>query len=207
MGEKLYQGSVVLTKLVYLNLLWLFFTALGGIVFGVMPATVALFAVIRQGIREKEFLKVGTRFTAYYRQEFLKTNLLGIAFVMIALFLYVNYQITEMATGYLMIGLHYVSIVLLCVFILLLIFFFPVYVHFQLPVSKLLLQPLLLLLFSPIEVCKVVVILTGTYYLFHWIPGLLPLVYMSLPASLIMFTLYRRFLTLPVYNSTNSPIQ
>lgn len=207
MGEKIYHWSIAITKLVYLNLLWLFFTALGGIVLGVMPATVALFAVIRQGIRERELLKVGTSFTAYYRQEFLKTNLVGIVFVMIALFLYVNYQMTQMATGYLMIGLHYVSIVLLCVFILLLIFFFPVYVHFQLPVSKFLLQPLLLLFFSPIEVCKVVVILTGTYYLFHWIPGLLPLIYMSLPASLIMLTLHRRFLTLPVYNSTNSPIQ
>lgn len=207
MGEKMYHWSVIVTKLVYLNLLWLLFTLLGGIVFGVMPATVSLFAVLRQGLMgESDSLKVGASFFGYYRKEFLKTNLCGVLLVSFGSFLYLNYQITAKASGYLMIGLHYFSIILLCLFVLLLVFFFPVYVHFQLPTTKLLLQPLLLILFSPIEVCKIIVILVGTYYLFHWIPGLLPLIYMSLPASLIMITLYRRFLTLPIYSQTNSSV-
>ncbi|MBP1044151.1 DUF624 domain-containing protein [Vagococcus sp. BWB3-3] len=207
MGEKLYHWSVVLTRLVYLNLLWLLFTLLGGIILGIMPATVALFAVLRQEIKaEGETTKVGSTFIDYFRKEFVKSNLLGIGLILLGVLLYLNYQLTTISTGYLMSGLHYLSIVLLCLFIMLLVFFFPVYVHFQLPLSKVLLQPLLLIFFSPFEVCKVIVILTATYYLFHWIPGLLPLIYMSLPAALIMLTLHRRFLRLPIYGEKNSSI-
>ncbi|KAF1304509.1 hypothetical protein BAU16_01990 [Enterococcus sp. JM9B] len=85
-------------------------------------------------------------------------------------------------------------------FVILIIFFFPVFVHFELSGYRLILQPFLIAIFSPVESLISLLILIGTFVVFNFIPGLIPLVYMTLPVSLMMQVMYHRFSKLLIFD-------
>src|SRR4051812_27089176 len=74
-----YRLSDWIMRLAYVNLLWFSFTLLGGIIFGIMPATIALFAITRKWEMDKEEdFPIFKTFWESYRKDFIKANLLGV---------------------------------------------------------------------------------------------------------------------------------
>ena len=65
------------TKLALLNLLWLLFSLVGGILLGIFPSTLAMFAVIRQWLQGDTQLSIRKSFWRYYKADFWKGNALG----------------------------------------------------------------------------------------------------------------------------------
>src|SRR5699024_12288098 len=78
MNSKLYNILEWITKFDYVNLLCFVFTLAGGIILGFYPATVAMFAMVRDWLRGKSDVPILKTDWNYYKTDFFKSNLLGI---------------------------------------------------------------------------------------------------------------------------------
>ncbi len=73
----IYNLCQAITHYFFVNLLWIAGIVAGGVVFGLMPSTVAMYTVARKSIMgEKEFPLLKTFWRAY-REAFFRANGLG----------------------------------------------------------------------------------------------------------------------------------
>ncbi|ADC51640.1 hypothetical protein BpOF4_17995 [Alkalihalophilus pseudofirmus OF4] len=91
MGKLIVQITEVVYKFIALNILWLFFFVAGLGLFGFMPATLALFRVIRDWIKGNQFNLFSSYFT-YYKAEFIRSNIVGAIFIGLFYIIYVNFS-------------------------------------------------------------------------------------------------------------------
>lgn len=126
----LYRICEWIMRVAALNLLWLLFTLLGLVVFGIFPATAALFAVARQFIRGNDVPIIKT-YWQYFKADVIKVNLLGYVFVAIGYILYIDFQFLQLLEGYLQVVLNVGLIIVTSLFIITSIYLLPVYVHFD----------------------------------------------------------------------------
>lgn len=131
-GTVLYRVIDVIVKMAFLQLLWAGFTLAGGIIFGVFPATVALYDVIRRWESDENGGESTFQmFLSAYRKGFWKNNLLGSAVLAAGAFLTVDLWLAssiDHAAGFV---LTFLFSVLLGFYILVLLFLFPVKAYFD----------------------------------------------------------------------------
>ena len=72
-----YRFSDRFVKLVYLNILWMGLSLMGGVVLGLAPATMAMFAICRNWARGDQQGPLFRIFWQKYRQEFWSANAVG----------------------------------------------------------------------------------------------------------------------------------
>ncbi len=172
-----YKFSVWAMKLAYVNLLWTIFTLLGFGVFGFMPATVAMFSVIRKWNMGEEDIPVFKTFWDTYRKEFFKANGLGIILFIIGYILVIEFQILRLQEN---IIYFIVSFGVLAVFILyaiVLTYFFPIYVHFNLKITDYLKWPFIIGVVHPIL----------TLFMMGGFAAIVYVTYITIPAILFFF--------------------
>ncbi|MDY7221484.1 DUF624 domain-containing protein [Halalkalibacterium halodurans] len=120
-----------ITRLAFVNGLWLLFTVVGLGLFGFAPATVAMFSIVRKWIMGEQSFSVYSTFWTIYKKEFRKANLLFGLVLLTLVVLYVNYVIIHAMTG----ALYYVLLICFSLFCLVvavvLLYIFPIYVHFE----------------------------------------------------------------------------
>ncbi|MGP4039584.1 YesL family protein [Gracilibacillus sp. D59] len=189
----IYKTGEWAIRLFYTNLLWIFFTLLGLGVFGLMPATVSLFAVLRQWIIKKEDFPIFRSFLYYYRKEFIKSNLFGLLFLVVGSIIRVDIIfLKESSTLFLQI----LSGVMLCIgllYFIILLYFFPVYVHFDISFTQHLKYALIIGVSQVSSTIMMVLGLALVFCLYWYISGLIPLFFMSLFSLNLMWFGYRSF--------------
>lgn len=129
---KLYMYCDWIWKFCYINLLWGLFTIMGGVIFGITPATVSLFTITRKWIRGEKDVPIWATFWKTYKTEFLKSNALGLIYVVVGLILYFDERLIISHPGTLNRGYIIAFLVLAFIYLLSLLYFFPVYVHYEL---------------------------------------------------------------------------
>ncbi|MFC0558298.1 YesL family protein [Halalkalibacter alkalisediminis] len=179
-----YRASVFISRLAYINLLWILFTLMGLIVFGFMPATVAMFAVTRKWVNGADDFPIFKRFWQHYKEEIIKSNLFGLFFVFIGYILYVNFMIVADQVLWMTI-VRYILLVASILYIVTVLMFFPVYVHLQLKGPEYIKTALLLGIAYPQYTIIMVVGIVGIQYIMMFLPGLIPF----FTASLISYLL------------------
>ncbi|WP_130859338.1 YesL family protein [Gracilibacillus phocaeensis] len=130
------NGMEWITRMAYLNVLWLIFTILGLVVFGLFPATVAMFTIIRRwllgNIQEWDF----RMFYSIYKKEFVKSNVIGLIFLAVSFLCYVNIQYMS----YYHSGFHgmikWPLLTVMIVIGLVMLYVIPVYVHYQVSLKE-----------------------------------------------------------------------
>lgn len=127
-----YRFAVWATRLAYLNILWIAFTILGLGIFGIIPATVAMFAVTRKWVHRETDIPIFKTFWESYKKEFIQANILGIILFLIAYLLVIQFNILYHQES-LMYKLASFSIVaLMILYAIIITYFFPIFVHFDL---------------------------------------------------------------------------
>ncbi|MEL3970864.1 DUF624 domain-containing protein [Rossellomorea oryzaecorticis] len=179
-------------KLAYLNLLWMLFTFIGLLIFGFFPATTAMFTIVRKWLLREENLSVFPEFWRTYKKEFLRSNGYGLIFMVIGYILYYDFTFIGLNSGKLTF-LVPVLLLILIWYIITLLFFFPVYVHFDLPFFKTLKQTLLLALTSPLELIQIAAACGILYGVASLLPGTIPLFTGSVLAVAVMWIGLRAF--------------
>lgn len=176
--EGFHRFSSITVQLIYLNFLWLLFTVIGLGFFGLFPATIALFTVLRN-ILTKDQVSIYSLFLETYKTEFFKTN--GYAWITYAVIsiLAIDFYVVYKIGGMLQLLVVPLIIVLYLV-ISTILFFFSVYVHFELSYWQYIKQAFLIGLVSPLTVLLLVFYLVALYGLFNLLPGAIPLFATSL---------------------------
>lgn len=118
-------------RLAYVNLLWIFFTLIGGVIFGITPSTVAMFSVIRQWINGKESNSTFKTFFNFFKEEFKQANILGLLLMGVGLFLYIDAKLIVNFDGFIKYVLLSSYVTVLVFYLLVLLYVFPVFVQFQ----------------------------------------------------------------------------
>jgi len=119
-----------IARLAYLNLLWLFFIVLGGIVFGFIPSTVAMFSILRKWLDHEEVPLIH-HFFKIYKQEFIKSNFLGMILGLVGFLIYVDSQLILAFNGFIKIILLGSFMTVTILYLLVLFYIFPLFVHYQ----------------------------------------------------------------------------
>lgn len=199
--NKYYTTSVKLTKLLYLNILWVVFTLLGLGFFGLMPATLAMFSVTRKWLIGETDIPVFKTFWETYKKEFLKSNLIGLFFLVTGYLLLVAYRILTTQVGIPYVIASYMVIGLLIVLLMVISYFFPIYVHFDLKTLDYIRWPLIIGINHPIITFILLVGVTVlNYLLLRFIPGVLLFLGGSMNAYIINWAVSKVY---PLYSRGN----
>jgi uncharacterized membrane protein YesL len=124
------------SKLAYLNVLWILFSLFGVIFLGLFPSTVALFVVAREWINRNSDTPIFSTFWRTFKTEFIKSNLLGGILFVIGFILFVDMQFFfNNNTGVWMI-INTITVMTCICYILMILYILPIYVHFDLSIIK-----------------------------------------------------------------------
>ncbi|WP_400244481.1 YesL family protein [Niallia sp. JL1B1071] len=194
-----YKMCSWISKLAYVNILWVLFTVLGLGIFGFGPSSAALFSIQRKWILGRTEIPIFKSFWDYYRTHFIKANLLGLSFVVGGMLLYLNYQFIIVMEGpfqsiYIMLTWLFVIL-----FILTFAYLFPLYVHMEFKSIKEYIKNAFFLAVT--QIASSLTILIGcfaAYFLINLFPGLLPFYSVSLLGLLCTFNAHRAFNRLSV---------
>lgn len=172
-----YRFAVWITRFAYLNLLWVLFSLVGLLFFGVLPATTAMFAVVRKWIDGDRDIPIFKTFWQSYRKEFIKINLLGYGILIVGYLLTIEFQILRSQEHISYIIASFGVVGLFIIYFIILLYIFPIFVHFKL---------------KPLEYIKwAFVIGIGhpflTLFLFGVIIALVYLTFITIPALLFFF--------------------
>lgn len=180
-------------RLIWTNLLWIGFTLFGLVLFGIMPATVALFTVTRRWTRKELDFSVWDVFKETYFKEWKDSNKIGIVFLIISFVLSVDLRFASEMDGLFSIFLYVFFIALTLLFIMTLVFFFPIYVHYTFSLKDYLKQSFI---YSLVSIKETILIVIGVFligFLIYRTPGFIPFLTGVLPAYWIMNVCMKKF--------------
>lgn len=175
-----------------LNILWILFTLRGGIIFGVIPATLTVFGCIRNRLRNQYEGKVYVEFKEGYHDIFKESLPITMGFVVLALVVFFETALINGA-GQQDFILQLVLKATRMLLVMTGIFLFPVYVHFDLHGSKIWLQPFLFLFINPLQAIVTVIMACVVSLLYMTNPLLVLFLGLSLPAYFLMGMMLKRF--------------
>ncbi len=154
---KLYKAAEAITRILYINLLWVAFSLLGAIVLGVFPATAAMFSVVRKWMLGETDIPIFKTFWQHYKSEFVQTNLLGFAMVLIGAVLYIDLRFFQSSEGMITLVLSYLFLFLLLVFFTIALYIFPVFVHYQFKTLEYIKYALIMAIGRPIQTILMII--------------------------------------------------
>ncbi|MFC4319955.1 YesL family protein [Litchfieldia salsa] len=125
----LYLDRIV--KFVTLNLLWIIFTIVGLGVFGIMPATAAVYSIYRKWLNNEEVPSLYKSFWKFYKESFISSNIIGLLIFIIGLILYLDYFFLIQQQSMIVTIALVILTVIAFVYMVLLLNIFPIYVHFK----------------------------------------------------------------------------
>ncbi len=170
-------------NLVLLNILWILFSFLGLFIIGFFPATAALFAVLKQMIMEDEDIAVFKLFLKKFKSEFLMSNLIGYITLIFGVILYIDIRVLQqLDSGFLQLALASATVVISFVYLLTLLYIFPIFVHFDMKLWQYPKHALILAVAKPFHTIFLLVLLALVVMLYMIIPALIFVFGMSLVA-------------------------
>ncbi|MEV1130033.1 DUF624 domain-containing protein [Agromyces sp. NPDC049794] len=154
------------------NLAWLAFTLLGGVVFGVAPATIAAAVLTRRRLAGDGFRFV-SEFSSTWRREFLRANLVLLPVFAVAVLLGVNLASFARLGMHLPAILSGVAFTIVAVVALVLV---PLYAHYDLPLRRYATTALRFAVANPAAALLLAVTTVLIVGVTTVLPGLLPFV-------------------------------
>lgn len=183
----IYRVTEWITKFAYISILWMFFSLLGLILFGLFPATISIFVITRKWIQGYTDIPITKTFWQTYKKDFKKGNIVGIIYYIIGYFLYLDFHLifntSNSALQNMSVPLDLISLVLL----LTLLYLFPVYVNYELKIIHVIKNAFFLSVLRPFHTLMMIAGVIAVYGLMRIIPGLIPFFAISLLAYINMW--------------------
>ncbi|WP_456278943.1 YesL family protein [Bacillus sp. AK128] len=189
----IYRVCEWIMRLAYVNLLWISFSVLGLVALGTFPSTIAMFTVVRQWIKGEIDIKIFPAFWNSYKNDWVKANIIGAILVSVGLVIYIESKIIFSSTEPLVQFSKYPFLLLVGVFLFLVLYILPTYVHYQITIVQLFKNSLLLFLVNPFYNIVMALGLVLLYSIFRIIPPLAFFFAGSASAYVIMWACYQAF--------------
>lgn len=175
-----------ISRLAFLNLLWISFSILGLIIFGFFPATVAMFAVARKWMLGNDEMSIFKTFWTAYKREFLKSNILGVIIVAIGLILYIDFQFVQHATNSFVSFLYVPFFIITLIFISMLFYIIPIFVHYDMKLSQVIKNSFFVMIMNPLSTFYMLIGSFGILFVLSYAPPICLLYSGNLLALFIM---------------------
>lgn len=195
-GDILLNFCDWILKFMILNFLWVVFMAVGGIVFGIMPSTIATFHVLRKWVQGELDIPIFKTFVNVYKKEFINSNKCGLVFIAMFAFLAFDLNVLYKMDALYSTVLYMLVMAVLFFTTVAFIYFFPTYVHFELGNKEYIKNSFVLALSSPFQTILILVGFGMLYYFTKDNAGLLMFFFMAIPGYWVMHVLHKRFLQL-----------
>ncbi|WP_046174885.1 YesL family protein [Domibacillus indicus] len=170
--NKVYEFSGWITKLVYINILWLSYTVFGGIILGFFPATIAMLFVTKKLILEKNEFNIKNEFTVFFKKEFKKSNKSFYPFIIAGVILIMDIRFISLLnfeySGILIKSFY----LLLFLLIMVLLYSLLVYIDGDVGIKKMIKKAILILLNNPVTNIYILIGLSLLYSLTVNVAGL-----------------------------------
>ncbi|WP_187254560.1 YesL family protein [Alkalicoccus halolimnae] len=131
MTAKVEEALRFISKFALLNVVWIGFSVAGLVVFGLFPATYALFVTARQWVRSGNEVPVVKPFLTIYKANFIRSNVCGWLLLSAGALLYMNYQVISQSEGAVPFPVVVAFLFVVSLYLLVLVTVVPVSVHFQ----------------------------------------------------------------------------
>ncbi len=194
MWANLYRFSLWVTRFAWLNILWLLFTLLGLVFFGLMPATIAMFTVVRKWVLKETDFQVFDVFFQQFKVYFVRANLFGIIVYVIGYFLSVFLQYTGFMHNSslypILLGLFIIASFF---YVMLILYIAPVFVHFELTFWQYIRYAVTIGAVNLHYSICALTILAGIYFLSFKYPGIGLFFSFSVSAYVVMFLAHLGF--------------
>jgi uncharacterized membrane protein YesL len=175
-----------ISRLAFLNLLWISFSLLGLIIFGFFPATVAMFAVARKWMLGNDEMSIFKTFWTAYKREFLKSNVLGVIIVAIGLILYIDFQFVQHAANSFVSILYVPFFIITLIFISMLFYIIPIFVHYDMKLSQVIKNSFFVMIMNPLSTFYMLIGSFGILFVLSYAPPICLLYSGNLLALFIM---------------------
>ncbi|WP_217587528.1 YesL family protein [Lentibacillus saliphilus] len=189
-----YRFSVWTMRLAFLNVCWILFSALGLFVLGFMPATAAMFAIVRKWVRGEEDVPIFRSYWKAFKAEFVKANAAGLVLFVIGYMLILEFNILRGQDSFIYLVVSYTVLASLILYVAVFIYFFPILVHFRLKWVDYFKWPFIISFTHPVLTLFIMAVLWGVYYI-TWIsiPALFFFFGGSVTALFIMWAVSKSF--------------
>ncbi|MDN3018460.1 DUF624 domain-containing protein [Paenibacillus sp. BSR1-1] len=189
----IYRISEKVMLIAYTNILWIMFSFLGLVLVGLMPATVAMFAVMRKLVIEEEQVPIFRLFWTKYKEEFGKANLYGYLLLFVGAVFGLDVMLFQSLDGLPYMLLSILSAGLMLVFLVVVLYFLPLYVHYELTFFKYIKTAFLLAVTHPIQTVIMIVSGIGILFILLLLPGSLFFFSGSMYCFIVMKTVFKVF--------------
>jgi len=190
----LYKFLDGISNLVIINLLWILFTILGGVIFGWAPATIAMFTIYRnraQGNKDQSNIKAMWQ---TYKHEFIRANLVGnVMLIAGASLLFYGFTLRQWQGVYGLL-MWVIFVFTAFVYLLVLAFIFPVFIHYKIKFVEYFRYALMIGLSHLFHA----IIILGIVGLFFWVSSLWIQFYILMTFSLSAF--FVTYISMAVFN-------
>ena len=190
------NGMEWVAKMAYLNILWLLFSLVGLVLFGFFPATMAMFAIIRQWLLGNIYEWNIKLFLKIYRQEFWKSNLIGAVFLVIIFLSYVNFQYIAYYESAIHQLIKIPLLVVMMLIVVAILYVMPVYVHYDISLKEVFKYAVYLMLLHPLANLGMIISLAVVLLSFALLPNTAIFFLGSVTAYIIMRTCLHIFTNL-----------
>jgi uncharacterized membrane protein YesL len=184
----LYTLTEWITRFAYVNLLWIGFSLLGLVVFGISPATVAMFTIIRKWIMGDNEFPVFQTFWNSYKKEFLRGNRLGLIIALLAYIIFIDLNYIKLDT-IIQIPLYLIIFAI----VMTILYIFPVYVHYNVTFIQLFKNSFFIMMVNPLSSIMMLIGFVALFFVMKFLPALLFFFGGSLSAGIIMSSCYLAF--------------
>ena len=194
-----YHYSEWNVRLAYVNFLWIAFTIVGLGLFGFMPATISMFAVIRKWRMGEEDVPILHTFWKNFKKEFIKSNIFGFLFFLLGYGLSIEFQILRSMDQLSYLIASYSVLGLIILLLVTFIYFFPIFVHFNLRSLQYMKWPFIMGIIHPLlTVFLLSIVGLIIYVTYFYMPGILFFFGGSVIAYILMWGVS---LTFPKYEA------
>lgn len=187
----IYSGLEWITRFAYINILWVLFTLMGGVIFGFFPSTIAMFSIIRKWIKGNPDIPIMKSFWEFFKKDFWKSNLLGLFMIAIIAIIGLDLIFITTNNGPSLINIPLFAFML--IFLLFAFYIFPTFVHYDVKVLQVIKNAFLIMLINPMNSALILISLTSIYFIMRAIPALAFIFGGSTYAFLTMWFCYHAF--------------
>jgi uncharacterized membrane protein YesL len=175
-----------ISRLAFLNLLWISFSLLGLVIFGFFPATVAMFAVVRKWMLGNDEMSIFKTFWTAYKREFLKSNILGVIILAIGLILYIDFQFVLHSSSSFVAILYVPFFIITLIAISCVFYIIPIFVHYDMKISQVIKNSFFVMIMNPLSTFYMLIGSFGICFVLSYAPPICILYSGNLLALFIM---------------------
>ncbi|GIN70736.1 hypothetical protein J14TS2_12110 [Bacillus sp. J14TS2] len=182
-----------ITRLAYLNILWIFFSAVGLIAVGLFPATAATFSVARKWARGQTDVAIFKTFCRAYKKEFMKSNILGYLSFVVGYILYLDFAYLIVSPSNMTAILTIPFLIIGFIYVLTLFYVFPTFVHYDQKLLKVIKSSFFVMMINPLPTLIMLIGTFGIGFILWRFQGLAIFFSMSVLAIVITMPAQRAF--------------